>query len=213
MSVKFTAKLEEFGELIARQMLPIDEKKQACCSWFAFKMERLRYRKKVGGTRDFSPGPRRPRHLVLLGPLAALDPRLARGDARTREVLSDQRAVHGPRHHHPLGRPDGDLRPVQHGRGGPVQGRLHPSGDPGRQRQADVEVGGQRRSTRSTSSTSTAPTRCGSLSPRSRPRPRTSGFRSRRPSSPTAARSTPPSDSSRPGPSPTRSGTPRGSPS
>ena len=49
---------------------------------------------------DAGPGPRRPRHLVQLGPLAALDPGLARADARAGEVLPDERPLHGPRHHH-----------------------------------------------------------------------------------------------------------------
>ena len=53
------------------------------------------------------PGPGRPRHLVQLGPVAALDARLARGDARAGPLLSDQRALDGPRHHHALGGADG----------------------------------------------------------------------------------------------------------
>ena len=43
-----------------------------------------------------------------------LDPRLARGNRRAQEVLPDERPLDGPRHHHALGRADGDLRPVQH---------------------------------------------------------------------------------------------------
>ena len=66
--------------------------------------------------------------------------------------------------------------------------------------QADVEVGGQRHRP----GRYHRPFRCryalaDSPSPRSPPRPRTSASRSRRPSSPTAARSTPPSGSNRPG--------------
>ncbi len=62
------------------------------------------------------PGSRRPRHLVQLGSLAPLDARLARANTRARQVLSHERPLDGPRHHHALGGPDGDLRPVQHGR-------------------------------------------------------------------------------------------------
>src|SRR5271166_4425707 len=43
-------------------------------------------------------GPRCPRHLVQLGPLATFDARLARGDARADAVLSDGRPLDGPRH-------------------------------------------------------------------------------------------------------------------
>ena len=63
---------------------------------------------RAAGGRGLGARPRRPRHLVQLGPLAVLDPRLARADARAGEVLPDERPLDGPRHHHPLGRPDGD---------------------------------------------------------------------------------------------------------
>ena len=61
-----------------------------------------------------------------------------------REVLSHQRLVDGPRHHHALGGPDGDFRPVQPRRRA-VPRRLYPPDHPGRPGQTDVEVGGQRR--------------------------------------------------------------------
>ena len=157
------------------------------------------------------PGPRRPRHLVQLGPLAALDPGLARADARAGEVLPDERPLDGPRHHHPLGGPDGDLRPVQHGRR-PVPRRLHPPGDPGRQGQADVEVGGQRH--RPGRHHRALRRRRLALHPGRRrhrdPGPadaRREAQAARRP-----RRSTPRSGSSRAATSPTSSGTSRGSP-
>ena len=68
---------------------------------------------------DAVPGPSadaragRARHLVQLGPLAALDARLAGADAGAEILLSHQRADHQPRHHHALGRADGADRPVQ----------------------------------------------------------------------------------------------------
>ncbi len=84
-----------------------------CCSSCACRMATLRSRRSWRRLR-LRTRSRRPRHLVQLRPLAALDPRLARGDLGTQEVLPDQRPLDGPRHHHPLGRPDGGLRPVQH---------------------------------------------------------------------------------------------------
>src|SRR5260221_5110922 len=62
------------------------------------------------------PGPRRARHLVLVGALAVLDPRLARGDARPVPLLSD----HGPRdrvrYSFLLDRPDDHDGPALHAR-------------------------------------------------------------------------------------------------
>ena len=69
--------------------------------------------------------------------------RLARHDAGAREVLSDQRAGHGLRHHLLLGRAHDDDGPQVHGRRA-VQGRLHHRPHPRRERREDVEVQGQR---------------------------------------------------------------------
>ena len=101
-------------------------------------------RRRAGARPYLGSRPRRARYLVQLGPLAALDPGLAGRDARAQQVLSHQRPVDGPRHHHALGRPDGDLRPVQPRRSA-VSRRLYPPDHPGRPGQTDVEVGGQRR--------------------------------------------------------------------
>ena len=62
----------------------------------------------------FAARPRRPRHLVQLRPLAALA--RSAGPNKTPELtvlLSDQRAGDEPRHHHALGGPHGDRRPLQ----------------------------------------------------------------------------------------------------
>ena len=117
----------------------------------------------------------------------------------------------GPRHHHALGGPDGDLRPVQHGRR-PVPRRLHPPGDPGRQRQADVEVGRQRH--RPGRHHRPLRRRCPAVHPGrlAHRDPGPAHARREGQARPTAARSTPPSGSSRGGPSRTSSGTPPGSP-
>ena len=127
------------------------------------------------------------------------------------KYLPDERPLDGPRHHHALGRPDGDLRPVQPRRRA-VPRRLHPPGDPGRQGQADVEVGGQRH--RPGRHHRPLRRRRPALHPgRRRHRdPGPADARRERSSSPTAASSTPPSGSSRAGTSPTSSGTPPGSP-
>ena len=76
-----------------------------------------------GGTAE----PRRGRagYLVQLGPLALLDPRLARAHRRARDLLPQQRPDHGLRHHLLLGRPHGDARHALHGRY-PLPHGLHP---------------------------------------------------------------------------------------
>ena len=61
----------------------------------------------------WTPGPRRPRHLVLLRAVAVLHPRLARRHPGPARVLPDQRAGHRLRHHVLLGRPDDDVRPLR----------------------------------------------------------------------------------------------------
>ena len=66
-----------------------------------------------------APGPRRARHLVLLGPVAVLHPGLARGHAGPAHLLPDQRAGHRVRHPVLLGRPDDDVRPVRDARQAP----------------------------------------------------------------------------------------------
>ena len=54
------------------------------------------------------PGRRRARHLVLLGAVAVLDPRLARRDARAQDLLPQLGVDHRARHHLLLGRADDD---------------------------------------------------------------------------------------------------------
>ena len=60
--------------------------------------------------RGLGAGPRRARHLVLLGAVAVLDDGLARPHRRAREVLSDQRSGHRLRHPVLLGGADDDVR-------------------------------------------------------------------------------------------------------
>ncbi len=168
-------------------------------------------RRRAGARPRAGSRPRRARYLVQLGLVAALDPGLAGRDTRAREVLSDQRPVDGPRHHHALGRADGHLRPVQPRRRA-VSRRLYPPDHPGRPGASGCRSRRATASTRSTSSRSTAPTPCATPWRPAPPRPRTCGSRSSRSSSPTAASSTRPSGSSRAATSPTSSGTPPGSP-
>ena len=89
--------------------------------------------------------PRRGRagHLVLIGPLAVLDARLARADGRARDLLPQQRPDHRLRHHLLLGRPDGDAGHALHGRC-PLPHRLHPRAGAGREGAEDVQEQGQR---------------------------------------------------------------------
>ena len=91
------------------------------------------------GRRRLGARPGRARHLVLLGPVAVRDARLAECDRGAARLLSDGRELHGARHHLPLGRAHGDVRQGAH-RAGAVHRREHPLGDPGAGRPADVEV-------------------------------------------------------------------------
>ena len=76
------------------------------------------------GRHETAPGRRRARHVVLLGAVAVLHARLAGQDAGAEQVLPDQRAGHGLRHHLLLGCPhDHDGHEV-HGRRA-VQACLH----------------------------------------------------------------------------------------
>ncbi len=81
--------------------------------------------------------------MVLVGPVAVLDDRLARRHAGSRDFLSDQRARHRLRHHLLLGRAD-DHDGAQVRRRRAVPGGLHARPDPRRGRAEDVEVQGQR---------------------------------------------------------------------
>ncbi len=135
-----------------------------------------------------------PRHLVLLRAVAVRDPGLARRNPPFAGLLPDQLPDHGARDHLPLGRPDGDdgdrvrRRRSRFATSTCIRSSRRPTGGGCRSRWGPG-------STRSTRSTSTAPTRCASGCSRS-PRPRTSATR--------------PSGSSRAATSPTRSGTRRG---
>ena len=62
------------------------------------------------------PGPRRPRHLVLLRAVAVLHARLAGRHPGPAHVLPDERAGHRLRHPVLLGRADDDVRPVRDAR-------------------------------------------------------------------------------------------------
>ena len=74
------------------------------------------------------------------GAVAVRDARLARRDARAARLLPDRRALHGARHHLPLGRAHGDVRACEFTGERAVPRRLHPLGDPGARRPAHVEV-------------------------------------------------------------------------
>ncbi len=116
-------------------------------------------RRRPGHAPHARAGPRRARHVVQLGALAALDARLARRDARASEVLSDERAVDGPRHHHALGGPHGRFSACSTG----VMCRFVTSISTRSFRTARASGCRSRPatgSTRSTSSKSTAPTPC-----------------------------------------------------
>ena len=90
------------------------------------------------------PGPRHLRHLVQLGAVAVLDPRLARRHAGLPPVLPDVGDGDRLRHHLLLGRPDDDARPVPD-RPGAVPHRLPVRPDPRPDRPEDVEDQRQRR--------------------------------------------------------------------
>ncbi len=87
--------------------------------------------------------PRRPRHLVLLRPLAHRHARLARGDGRAADATSPPPSCHRLRHHLLLGRPDDDDA-ARRRRSGPLPHRLRPRPRPRREGQEDVEVARQR---------------------------------------------------------------------
>ena len=122
-------------------------RRRACRRRRARRAERVRGRgfdrRSAASAHDLPARSRRARHLVLLGPVAVLDARLAGRDARARPLLSDQRAGHRLRHHLLLGRPDDDDGPALPRRG-PVPRRLHPRPRPRREGREDVEVEGQR---------------------------------------------------------------------
>ena len=67
-------------------------------------------RGRAAGRRPSSPGPRHLRHLVQLGAVAVLDPRLAGRHRRSAPVLPDDGDGDRLRHHLLLGRPDDDAR-------------------------------------------------------------------------------------------------------
>ena len=83
--------------------------------------------------------PGRARHVVLVRPVAVRHARLAGRHARAARVLPDRRALDGPRHPLPVGRPHGDAGDRAHRRGA-VHRRLQPLDDPGAGRAPDVEV-------------------------------------------------------------------------
>ena len=89
--------------------------------------------------RGLGAGPRRARHLVLLGAVAVRDARLARGHAGAARLLPDRRALDGARHPLPLGRADGHDGARVHRRH-PVRRRQRPLDHPGARRPADVQV-------------------------------------------------------------------------
>ena len=74
------------------------------------------------GRRPADPRRGRARHLVLVGPMADVHARLARGQQRSRGALSDRRPGHRLRHHLFLGRPNDDVRAAF-----PAQGSVPPS--------------------------------------------------------------------------------------
>jgi valyl-tRNA synthetase len=103
----------------------------------------VRQRHGIPANIDAPPGRGRAGYLVLLGALADLDSRLAGKDDGTRDLLPDERARDGIRHHLLLGRTHGDVRPALHGPGAVPRG-LHPRPHPRPRRAEDVEIEGQR---------------------------------------------------------------------
>ena len=101
-------------------------------------------------------GPGRARHLVQLGAVAVLDARLAGADAGAEDLLPD--VGHGDRARHPLllGGPHDDDGPALH-EGGALPHRVPARDGARREGREDVEGEGERRSTRSTSSTAPTP--------------------------------------------------------
>jgi valyl-tRNA synthetase len=94
-----------------------------------------------GVRRGAAPRGGRPGHVVLLGAVAVRDAGVAAADATAARVLPDEGALDGARHPVPVGGADDHDGPALHRRG-PLQRRLHPLGDPGAGRAADVEVAG-----------------------------------------------------------------------
>ena len=95
--------------------------------------------------------PRRARHLVLVGALAVRDARLARRHAADARVLPGPRAVHGARHHQPLGRADDHAGHRVHARAAePFHDVDHPPDGARGRRPAHVQVARHRRRSRST---------------------------------------------------------------
>ncbi|CAA9462426.1 MAG: Valyl-tRNA synthetase, partial [uncultured Solirubrobacteraceae bacterium] len=86
---------------------------------------------------------RRARHLVLLGPVAVRDARLAGRDARAGRLLSHRRPLHRARHPLPVGGADDHDGPRVRRRRA-VRRRLRAFGHPGARRAPDVEVAGHR---------------------------------------------------------------------
>ena len=121
--------------------------------------------RRAADRRGLDAGRRRPRHLVLLRPVAVLHARLAGADPGPGEVLPDRRPGHRLRHPLLLGRPDDDVRPVR-------DGRRRRRSTPSRCTAWSATSSARRcrspsatRSTRWTGWTRTAPTRCASPSP------------------------------------------------
>ena len=85
----------------------------------------------------------RSRHLVLLRPLAVLDPRVARKDGGSRTVLPHVRAGDGIRHPLLLGRADDDDGDRVHGES-PLPRRGDPRPRPGRRGREDEQDAGER---------------------------------------------------------------------
>ncbi len=103
---------------------------------------RLRGLRPAGDGAD--PGSRHLRHVVQLGAVAVLHPRLAGADRRPRPLPPGHRHGDRLRHHLLLGRPDDDARhPAD--RRGPVRGHLPLRPGPRPLRPEDVEDEGQRR--------------------------------------------------------------------
>ena len=88
------------------------------------------------------PGRGRPRHLVLLGPVALRDARLAGRDRGPADVLPDRPDVHGLRYHLLLGRPHDHDGPQVPG-GDPVPPGVHQRPRPRPQAAEDEQVGRQ----------------------------------------------------------------------
>ena len=150
------------GDMAARYFDWVDDMHDWCISrqlWWGHRIpvwysperrDPLRRARRAAAGTGLAAGPRRARHLVLLGIVAVLHARLAGRHRRPAPLLPDQRAGHRLRHPVLLGRPDDDVRPVRDEGRRPGAGRAVPRGGAARPgprpvRPEDVQVAREHR--------------------------------------------------------------------